>query len=193
MSVPAERENADILRLMTDTTSMGRFIRESRLQQGLSLGQLAATLGRSPSSVRRWERDEVAPALALMPELAVALDVDLSALEERRPSAIESDQGTASDASDKTFSTIEQPVVASQDVLPTADIQSPAKRSVGLFGEMWNSVFAEKESWIGWVRGIATALVLLLFFVMLIWAGGEFIDAISDVWQSFGSDGSTSS
>jgi flagellin-like protein len=57
---------------------------------------------------------------------------------------------------------------------------------------MWNTVFAEKESWIGWVRGIGTALVLLLFVFVLIWAGGEFVDAISEVWHSFGSGSSTS-
>ena len=58
---------------------------------------------------------------------------------------------------------------------------------------LWNSVFAEKESWIGWFRGIATALVLVLFVFVLIWAAGEFIEAITDVWDSFGSDSSTSS
>ena len=59
--MPTELENTDILLFMNEATSMGRFIRESRLQQGMSLGQLAASIGRSPSSVRRWERDEVAP------------------------------------------------------------------------------------------------------------------------------------
>jgi transcriptional regulator with XRE-family HTH domain len=192
MSVPDEVENGDILRSMSDASSMGRFIRESRLEQGLSLGQLAATLSRSPSSVRRWERDEVAPALALMPQLAAALDVDVSALEERRPTAIEPDQGQEDDSADKTISTVEQPVVASQETPLTPEPPPLANRSVGFVGEMWNSVFAEKESWIGWVRGIATALVLVLFVFVLIWAGGEFVNAISDVWHSFGSDGSTS-
>lgn len=176
---------------MNDTTSMGRFIRESRLEQGLSLGQLAATLGRSPSSVRRWERDEVAPALALMPQLAVALDVDVSALEARRPSAGEVDKAPQDDPTHKTLSTVEQPEVASQEIPLTAPVQPSSSRSVGFVGEMWNTVFAEKESWIGWVRGIGTALVLLVFLFVLIWAGGEFVDAMSEVWHSFGSGDST--
>ena len=173
---------------MDNVTSMGRFIRESRLQQGMSLGQLAATIGRSPSSVRRWERDEVAPAAAVVPQLAVALDVNVSALEERRPDVAEPDPSVVDQVEAKKLTTIEQPVTPSQET-PLAPAAQPERRPrIGLVGEMWNSIFAEKESWIGWVRGIVTALVLLLFFFVLVWAGGEFIDAVSEVWDSFGSD-----
>ncbi|KAA3636310.1 MAG: XRE family transcriptional regulator, partial [Armatimonadetes bacterium] len=63
-------ENADTMTQMDDSASLGRFIRESRLKKGMSLGQLAASIGRSSSSVRRWERDEVAPAITVMPALA---------------------------------------------------------------------------------------------------------------------------
>ena len=176
---------------MDDKTSLGRFIRESRLQQGMSLGQLASSIGRSPSSVRRWERDEVSPAIAVMPQLAEVLDVDVSALETRRPSVDEPDWPTDAELGEQKFTTVEQAVIVSQEV----PYQGPPSesRSVGFVGEMWNSIFAEKESWIGWVRGIATALALLLFLFVLIWAGGEFIDAIADVWQSFDSDGSSAS
>lgn len=192
MSVPAEVENPDNLRHMVDATSMGRFIRESRLQQGMSLGQLAASIGRSPSSVRRWERDEVAPAIAVIPELAAVLDVDVSALEERRPHVRESEELRETHPADKKLSTIEQPVIPPSPQDPAATIPSTAKRRVGFIGDMWNTVFAEKESWIGWVRGIATASVLLLFLFVLVWAVGEFAEAISDVWHSFGSGGSES-
>jgi transcriptional regulator with XRE-family HTH domain len=176
---------------MDDATSMGRFIRESRLQQGMSLGQLAATIGRSPSSVRRWERDEVAPATAVVPQLAVALDVDVSALEERRPDVEDPDPSVVDNAEEKKLTTIEQPVATSQEAPVVPAVKPERRPRVGIIGEMWNSIFAEKESWIGWVRGIGTALVLLLFFIVLVWAGGEFIDAVSDVWNSFGSDSSS--
>ncbi len=188
--MPAELEIADILRLMNEATSMGRFIRESRLQQGLSLGQLAATIGRSPSSVRRWERDEVAPATAVVPQLAAALDVDVSALEERRPDLADANVSVVDDVEEKKFTTVEQPVATSQETPVVPAVRPEREPRIGLVGEMWNSIFAEKESWIGWVRGIGTALVLLLFFLLLVWAGGEFIDAVSDVWNSFGSDSS---
>ena len=49
---------------------MGRTIREARLARGRSLSQLAAAVGRSSSSVRRWERDEVPPAIGIIDELA---------------------------------------------------------------------------------------------------------------------------
>ena len=177
---------------MDDETSLGRFIRESRLQQGMSLGQLAANIGRSSSSVRRWERDEVAPAIAVMPQLADALSVDVSELEKRRHTVNEPDWPSDPDPGDKKLTTMEQPAVRSDEApSPETGLTTQTKR-VGLFGQMWNSVFAEKESWIGWVRGIATALVLLLFLVVLIWAGGEFIDALLDVWHSFDSGSSTS-
>jgi transcriptional regulator with XRE-family HTH domain len=176
---------------MDEATSMGRFIRESRLQQGMSLGQLAATVGRSPSSVRRWERDEVAPATAVVPQLAVALDVDVSALEERRPDVADPDPSVVDHVEEKKFTTVEQPAAPSQETPVVPAVKPERKPRVGIIGEMWNSIFAEKESWIGWVRGIGTALVLLLFFLVLVWAGGEFIDAVSDVWHSFGSDSST--
>jgi transcriptional regulator with XRE-family HTH domain len=193
MSVPAEMENPYILLVVTDTTSMGRFIRESRLQRGMSLGQLAASIDRSPSSVRRWERDEVAPAIAVMPQLALALDVEVSELEIRRPTATEPDRPADQSQEGKKPITIEQPVVAAEDSPSLAATRPPATGRVGFVGEMWNSVFDEKESWIGWVRGIATALGLVFMFFVLVWAGGEFIDAITDVWDSFGSGSSSGS
>lgn len=191
--MPAELENADILRFMDDATSMGRFIRESRLEKGMSLGQLAASIGRSPSSVRRWERDEVSPAIAVVPQLAVALDVDVAALEERRPPGSERGDLAERDDEVKKLTTIEQPAVPSQEVPLTPTVEPSAKQRVGFIGEAWNSIFAGKESWIGWVRGIGTALALILFLFVLVWAGGEFIDAISDVWDSFGSGSSADS
>jgi transcriptional regulator with XRE-family HTH domain len=178
---------------MDDTTSLGRFIRESRLHKGMSLGQLAANIGRSPSSVRRWERDEVAPAIAVMPQLAEVLDVDVTELETRRPSVDEPEWPTDAELGEQKHTTVEQPVSVSQEALYQEPLPPPESRRVGFVGDMWNSIFAEKESWIGWVRGIATALVLLLFLFVLIWAGGEFIDALSDVWQSFDTDGSSTS
>jgi transcriptional regulator with XRE-family HTH domain len=172
---------------------MGRFIRESRLQRGMSLGQLAATIGRSPSSVRRWERDEVAPAIAVMPQLASALDVEVSELEVRRPAATEPDRSADQSSEGKKPITIEQPAVAAEELPSTTATRPPDTGRVGFVGEMWNSVFDEKESWIGWVRGIATAFVLVFMIFVLVWAGGEFVDAISDVWHSFGSGSSSGS
>lgn len=175
---------------MEDETSLGRFIRQSRLEQGMSLGQLAASIGRSSSSVRRWERDEVAPAVAVVPQLASALSVEVSDLEKRRKTVNEPEWPTDQDLGERKLTTVEQPLVESREV-PVSGAPQTARKSLGFFGEMWNSVFAEKESWIGWVRGIATAVVLAVFLFVLVWAAGELIDALLEVWSSFDSDSAT--
>lgn len=170
---------------MEDTLSLGRFIRESRLKRGMSLGQLAETLGRSSSSVRRWERDEVAPALTIMPALADALNVDLGALESRRPVFVDDDDtGSHTAGGERTGSTIEQPKVVPTSSEPVKDQTS---RHLGVFGDMWNTVFANKQSWIGWVRGGLTAAALIFIVIVLFWALGELFDALRQVWDSFGS------
>jgi transcriptional regulator with XRE-family HTH domain len=182
---------------MDELTSLGHFIRESRLQQGMSLGQLAEQLGRSSSSVRRWERDEVSPALAIMPSLAEALAVEVESLQERRPVLEDPDEtGSHTAGGQQIRSTIEQPVVAVLPVVGSDDSGSqPAGRMavpLGLFGDMWNSAFARKTSWIGWVRGVSTAVVLVVMVFVLVWATGVLLQALSDVWNSLGTGSSSS-
>lgn len=179
------------MRQMDEPVSLGRHIRESRLRLGMSLGQLAERVRRSSSSVRRWERDEVAPALAIMPSLAEALEVDVESLEERRPVFQDpQDTGSHTAGGEQIRSTIEQPLVAAADDL-AAHHRQERSAPLGVFGEMWNTVFAQKASWIGWVRGIATAVVLIVMVFVLIWAVGELITALSDIWGSFGTGNSS--
>ncbi|MDA2979681.1 MAG: helix-turn-helix transcriptional regulator [Actinomycetota bacterium] len=182
---------------MDNQTSLGHYIRESRLQQGMSLGQLAERLGRSSSSVRRWERDEVSPAIAIMPSLAEALAVDVETLQERRPQLEDlDDTGSHTAGGEQIHSTIEQPVVAGlrNDGSDDSGSQNVGRMAVplGLFGDMWNTVFAKKTSWIGWVRGVSTALVLVVMVFVLVWAAGELLEALSDVWHSVGTDSTSS-
>ena len=61
---------------MSDSPTLGTMIRERRLEQGLSLGQLATKLGHTSASVRRWERGEDVPSNALIVRIADALDLD---------------------------------------------------------------------------------------------------------------------
>jgi transcriptional regulator with XRE-family HTH domain len=177
----------DTMCAMADSPSLGRFIRQTRLDKGMSLGQLATAVGRSSSSVRRWERDEVAPALTIMPVLADALDIDVAVLEERRvgqPEEAEVDDEASGPISPGTGShTIEQPAV----VVPAEPPPSPEHSSkLGLFGDMWATVFEDKESWIGWARGITTALILIVMLIVLVWATGELFSALKEVWDSLG-------
>lgn len=175
----------DTMHHMDDSQSLGRFIRQSRLDRGLSLGQLASEIGRSSSSVRRWERDEVAPALTVMPVLADALEVDVAELEKRRPSlADEPDELGVIDVVTPTGpSTIEQQAVSVQSTVTTDE---PASSRLGLFGDMWSALTEGKDSWIGWVRGIATAVVVIILLVVLVWAVGELFSSLKDVWDSLG-------
>lgn len=171
---------------MDDSASLGRFIRESRLTKGMSLGQLAAALDRSSSSVRRWERDEVAPAITVMPVLAEVLGVDLEVLEAKRPSF-----GGSDDTDPPPFSDDERLPTYEQPAVPPVAVQAPEApsqpgRPVGFFGDLWQALFANKDAWIGWARGIATAVALIIMVVILWWAVGELWDGLREIWRSFG-------
>lgn len=170
---------------MDDSLSLGRYIRQSRLDRGMSLGQLATEIGRSSSSVRRWERDEVAPALAVMPVLAEALHVDVGELEMRRPGLVDDSDDVASihEAVVVGPATIEQ-----QAVLGAPQAEQSKSSRLGLFGDMWSALSEGRESWIGWVRGIATAIFVILMLVVFVWAVGELFEALKQVWDSLGTD-----
>ncbi|MDJ0790940.1 MAG: helix-turn-helix transcriptional regulator, partial [Acidimicrobiia bacterium] len=100
---------------MNDAAELGRLIRESRLRKGMSLAQLAAAVGRSSSSVRRWERGEVPPAKAIVGDLAAALDLEVSDLDALRPVAPSPETPDPPDdppAEEPKHTTLEQPIAA---------------------------------------------------------------------------------
>lgn len=180
----------DTMRFMDEPQSLGRYIRQSRLDRGMSLGQLATEIGRSSSSVRRWERDEVAPALTVMPVLADALKVDVGELEKRRPGLVDDsasvgsdDESTDAGSSSAGPSTLEQQAVQVTSPDPATDSTSSR---LGLFGDMWSALFEGKDAWIGWVRGIATAVIIIVLLVIFVWAVGELFTALKQVWDSLG-------
>lgn len=184
-SVRVVMGNLDTMRCMDEPQSLGRFIRQTRLDRGMSLGQLASEIGRSSSSVRRWERDEVAPALTVMPVLADVLEVDVAELESRRPSAASEEvEQKPVQASTEGPSTIEQKAVVPE---PTPVSGSTSTSRLGLFGDMWAALFDGKDSWIGWARGIATAVAIVVLLVVFVWAAGELFAALKEVWDSLGS------
>ncbi len=175
---------------MDDPTTLGRLIRVSRLERGLSLGQLASKVGRSSSSVRRWERDEVPPAIGILPDLAAALELDEEDLQRLRPGA----NAAASDPSQSseepiTRSTIEGETVSNGSVTKPQPAEvhpdGASKSAGGLLRDVSQAFFGSKSSWIGWVRGIMTAVVLIVLLVVLLWALGELFDALREVLDSF--------
>lgn len=155
---------------MTDTESVGQLIRRSRLEKGMSLSQLAAAIGRSSSSVRRWERGEVPPAIGIVDDLASVLDLDADQL---RSSGVEADPPPA-------------------DALPVAPIPEaegdaePPSRIRGLLADIVDAFASIDIPRVAWLRGVLTTGALLVMFVILIWAVGQLWGALGEVWDSFG-------
>jgi transcriptional regulator with XRE-family HTH domain len=175
---------------MDDSANLGRLIRESRLERGLSLGQLASKVGRSSSSVRRWERDEVAPAIGILPDLAEALDLDEAELQRLRPGAtvIDADPATIGNESLVGPTAVGETVsngtrITHDPVEPVS--RPPTERRSGLISDLSQTIFGSKPSWIGWVRGFLTVAVLFVMLLVLFWALGELADALSEVLDSF--------
>ncbi|MEN8041285.1 MAG: helix-turn-helix domain-containing protein [Actinomycetota bacterium] len=175
---------------MANQQELGALIRESRLKSGMSLGQLASAIGRSSSSVRRWERGEVAPAVTVLPKLAAILDIDPKDLEAARPPAGDveetADHGTE-EATDGRVSTVEQPVVEppnGSEIIPEVEV-APQTESSGLLSDFLAVFTGGTRSWIGWARGLLTATALIVMLFVLVWAVGELLEAFGDVWDSF--------
>ena len=193
----------DILNEMADTIALGRLIRESRLKQGMSLGQLAAAVGRSSSSVRRWERGEVPPAAGIIDELAEALDIEAEELRKLRPqpvTAVARAEDPASAAppnvpgrpSERRHTTLEQPVVepaVNPNAVPEV-VADPAGRTEardrGFFGDVISVIAETFRNWSGWIRGLLTLGFLIAMLFVLVWALGEMFSALGEVWDSFG-------
>ena len=189
---------------MNDSDALGTLIRASRLDKGLSLGQLASAVGRSSSSVRRWERGESAPAADVLGDLASVLDLNEEELgvmvaaahpdERETESAGVSDsdieekaQISAETPSVKTTIEDDDVVVDAADYFETAAPAGPppAQRQPSRYGRISSAVWGRRDSWIGWVRGFLTALALLFLFMGLTWALGELLTALKDVLGSF--------
>ena len=177
---------------MTDATAIGRTIREARLAQGLSLSQLASAVGRSSSSVRRWERGEVPPAIGIIDELAEVLDLDPDELRALRPEA--SDEGGSErlpgfEGAESTATPPAEPEVLDLDRVPVvAPPEAPVardRRPPGFVADVIAVIRGATESWSGWIRGALTAGVLLFMAVILIWAVVELAGALGEIWDSF--------
>ncbi len=185
----------DSLTAMSDALAIGRVIREARLGKGMSLGQLAAAVGRSSSSVRRWERGEVPPAIGIIDDLARVLDLDPDELRSLRP---ESDPVAEFHEPDTP------PSATPIDVIPRIESTGPAFEPVpppdagpsrirppGFIGDVVEVVRGATASWTGWIRGLLTFAVLLVMAIVLVWALGELFDALGEVWNSFDAEPGT--
>ena len=191
---------------MATPQELGVLIREARLAKGMSLGQLASAVGRSSSSVRRWERGEVAPAASVLPKLAAILEIDGGGVGDDGDSAKGESQGEPSEGepsegeraeptgSDGRVATVEQPEVVGADP-PDVEHEAPsqplAKTGGGIFTDVWRVLTRGGRGWEAWIRGLLTAAVLVVMLFVMIWALGELFDALAAVLDSFdvGSNG----
>jgi transcriptional regulator with XRE-family HTH domain len=181
---------------MATHEEIGITVRTARLEKSMSLGQLASVVGRSSSSVRRWERGEVAPAASIVPKLAAILDVDPESLHFDPQSNAPGTVAPVGQAEGETgrVSTVEQPVVidtASSVNLPDAPIQPSSSSGGGVIAKFRASLGSGGRGWAGWLRGFLTLGVLAVMLFALLWAVGELFDAIGSVLGSFdvGSNG----
>jgi transcriptional regulator with XRE-family HTH domain len=175
---------------VASSEELGRTIREARLKKGMSLGQLASAVGRSSSSVRRWERGEVAPAAAVLSKLKAILEidpVDLDGPKVRSTSSPDTDDERG-DGPDPRISTVEQPVVddaAPHKPQPSPEPQTSRASDGRLISDVWSALTSGDRSWVGWLRGLVTAAVLVLMIFVLFWALSELFDALRAILDSF--------
>lgn len=156
----------------------------------MSLGQLASAVGRSSSSVRRWERGEVAPAVSIVPKLAAILDVDPEKLhfDPQSKAPIPDTEVGEADGETGRVSTVEQPAVvlpASSVVIPDVPVQPSSSSRGGVIAKFRASLGSGGRGWAGWLRGFLTLAVLAVMLFMLLWAVGELFDALESVLGSF--------
>jgi transcriptional regulator with XRE-family HTH domain len=194
---------------MTDPDALGTLIRAARLDGGLSLGQLASAVGRSSSSVRRWERGETAPSADVVGDLANVLGIDEEELVGLVASAhgretvselsAESDGDDASEAiSPPPSKEVVKTTIEDDDVVPEitpyfetpGPVQPPPSQPRrSRYGRVSSAVWGHRDSWIGWVRGFLTLLALFFLFMGFVWAVGELLAALGDVSGSFSTGG----
>lgn len=180
---------------MSPHEQLGVMIREARLEKSMSLGQLASAVGRSSSSVRRWERGEVAPAASVLPKLSAILEIDIQSLRDDEVASAASEEESSQDkAVDERISTVEQPVIADSE--PPAPVPQdvpvvPPSSEGGRLSSFWDSVAKGGQGWMGWIRGALTVVTLVVMLFVLVWALGELFSALGSVLDSFdvGSNG----
>ncbi|HSJ72322.1 MAG TPA: helix-turn-helix transcriptional regulator [Acidimicrobiia bacterium] len=180
---------------MNDAMAIGRAIREARLEKGMSLGQLAAAVGRSSSSVRRWERGEVPPAIGIIDDLAKVLELDPDELRSLRPDpdpvAERDEPDTPSPATPiDVIPRIESTGLAFEPE-PQPDSGGSGRRPPGFIGDVVEVVRGATAGWTGWIRGLLTFAVLLVMAIILVWALGELFGALGEIWNSFDAETAT--
>lgn len=133
------------------------------------------------------------PAATVLPKLSAILEIDPELIDASKPD-LPAEEPTDSDVDDgeERASTVEQPVVEVASPTPTSidRYEAPPESSSGFLGDLWARLVGGHRTWIGLIRGLLTAALLLVMLFVLIWAVGELWEALGDVVDTFDSGSS---
>jgi transcriptional regulator with XRE-family HTH domain len=164
------------------------IIERRRTQLGLSQAQLGERIGRTASTVRRWESGDATPPASLLPTLAAALQVSPRDLE----IAFGGDSATPIEeqptmAAPPPVAPAPAPAPATAVAAPPQRRRSPLQRAPALDqGQGLSYLEDNRQRLRYWLRAALTIVVGIVLLVILMWAFGELRQAIGDVWDLFG-------
>ena len=75
--------------ISSDKIRIGQCIKDYRAQNGVSLRQIADTLGISPQAVSKWEHGLTYPDITMIPDIARLLGVSVASLFGEEPTSPE--------------------------------------------------------------------------------------------------------
>ena len=186
--------------------SFGRTIRARRTKLGLSQTKLGELVGRSPSTVRSWERDKSRPNdAAVLTALSAVLGVDESALFEKagqripevedsptveqalatlNPGAVvdeESETGLDGEAIESPpapeFASVRPTSAAPNEPYVIARAAPPVHEPAYMEDRTQRQLYR--------VRNLATIVILVALGVAFLWALTQSFDALGTWWDEF--------
>ena len=180
------------------TSTFGELVRESRLARGMSMGQLASSVGRTAASVRRWERDEVVPGSDVVLMIAEVLELDpetlaaLAASDGEDPDEAEAVVEAVVEASPPepeppaaSPMTDAMPIVqpAPTTVSPQLEVDPhPARPTLRYY---LDHLLDPERPYLGYLRAAATVVVGFVLLWILVWALGALFTSLGEVWDQF--------
>jgi transcriptional regulator with XRE-family HTH domain len=174
---------------MSDPKTFGQAVRGARLARGMSMGQLATSVGRSTASVRRWERDEGVPAKGIIDELVAVLDLsddDLALIWSEpdhfatpaplTPAPLAAPPATPLPQSGESQAT----QAAGSRVVAGVAVAEPEPAGIkGWLAELYDP----ENPWLGYLRATLTVIVLIILAWILVWALAELFGAVGEIWD----------
>ncbi len=155
------------------------------------MGQLASSVGRTAASVRRWERDEAVPDVEVVDQLAEALELDPSQLSDL---ATQQEPEEDSDELSDPFGAIPGSGTGAIPITPpaatevTPEIPAEDDSEPHRVKRFFDALFDPDKAYLGYMRAVLTVVLAAVLLYVLVWAAGQLLDALGQVWDSFGSE-----